>query len=125
MAFQNILEKSDVFNFEKTIQNNFKNSQLFYNLNTAIEKKGWTCKVDLFRKGNIEDKHYTSYLIITPNTLYGEKIREKDEPLCCLMNCTSICHKRFKKFVGFNLLEDQEFIDEIIKLTEDIKNYNA
>lgn len=125
MAFQNILKINDVINFEKTIHNNFKNSQLFYKLNTATEKNGWNCKVELVRKGNPEDKNYTSYLIITPETLHGEMIQEKDEPLCSLMNCTPVCYKRFNKIIGINLLEDDNFIEEINKLTEDIKSYNT
>lgn len=125
MSFKNILEKKNVSNFEDRIQNDFRNSHLFYNLNVAIEKNGWTCKVELFRKGKPEDKYYASYLIITPTTLQGEMIQEKDEPSCVLMNCTSICYKRFNKIIGINLLEDNDFINEINKLTEDIKSYNT
>ncbi len=123
MAFSILLTNKDITNFENAIINSFLKSPLFNELNEAVKVNKWKCKTEIYRRGSIADKNYSSHIIITLLTSKGKVVKEKDEPLGTLMSCNSICFFWLGKIYGIDLLKDKEFISDIKQLTGKAINY--
>lgn len=123
MVFQTPLKKELVNSFEENQMDLVQTCQLFQILIKSVNTKKWICQVSIIKKGNIDDKNYNSFISITIQNENGEPIVEKDEPGCILMLCDPICYKRFGKIFGVNLLNDQEFMEDLKSIIKAVQDY--
>ena len=118
MAFSILLTNKDITNFENAIINSFLKSPLFNELNEAVKVNKWKCKTEIYRRGSIADKNYSSHIIITLLTSKGKVVKEKDEapkeetkPINN-ENKPIINIDSESKIIDDNVISDDEFFDD-------------
>lgn len=116
-----IIDFKDICIFENEILNGVKENNNYKN----IIKKAECNNLKYYTKINrfIENGKYHSDIVIEILSQSEKSLSEKDEPLCNIMLCETICFSKKNKLIKNNLLMDMEFFEEMDNLLHKLNNY--